>query len=75
MGLNTSVCVCVSRLPIVGELKLIIIDDASGEVWGTVNVSELPFSSLPQFPPTQKIQDGVSNPRDMACSDLKIMQS
>ena len=66
---------CVSRLPVMGELKLIIIDDGSSEILGMVNVSKLLLSSLPQFPLTQKIQDGISSPRDMTHSDFKIMQS
>ena len=64
-----------NELPLVDKLKPLGINRGLGEMVVLIYHVELVVGCLSQFPATEQIWDGVSNPRDMVSTHLKVMQS
>ena len=63
------------ELPLVDKLKPLGINKGPGELVVLVYGVELVAGHLSKFPETEQIWDGVSNPRDMVSTHLKVIQS
>ena len=57
------------------KLKPLGINEGPGEIIVLIYGVELVVDHLSQFPATEQIRNGVSNPSDMASVHLKVMQS